>query len=164
MGRSRGNYNDWRRGQYGAGQGRQPEPPGPPSHREYWCLVDPRSGKVPTLVFQSEAEAERAVARLNQSYGSSYEVQKVDESKPLRPEGPTLGKDVPDPAKDLVYSLLQTKPSKYNVTAEPESLFCYLTFLVRDGENEDSKISVKMGKDELLRLAEYIFAALGNRL
>jgi hypothetical protein len=164
MGHSRGNYNDWKRGQSGGGQGRQPEPPGPPKYREHWCLVDPQAGINPTLVFQSKTEAERTAARLNQQHGRAYEVQKVDEGKPLRPESPTLSNDVPDPERDLVYSLLQTQASKYNVTGEPDSPFCYLTFLVRDGENEGKKISVEMDTDEMLHLAEYIFATLGKRL
>jgi hypothetical protein len=71
---------------------------------------------------------------------------------------------VPDPDGDIVYRLLQTQAAKFSVTGEPGSLSCYLNLLVRDGDGKDTKVSVWMGKDELLHLAEHIFASPGSRL
>ena len=113
MGRSRGNYGDWKRGRYGSGSGPDPEPTRKqiqdgsrsilPKYREFWQLVDDQRKIVPALVYPSQAEAERAAAFLNRSYGTTYEVVKVDQDKPLKPEKLALDDKIPDPDKDIVY-------------------------------------------------------------
>jgi hypothetical protein len=147
---------------FGGGPGHHEESQVDPK-RELWGIHDAGRAIDTTLVFRRREEAEDFAARLNKEYGTAYETRLIDDSKSIRKDPVVLDQAAPDPDKDLIFDLLQTQAAKYGVSGRPDDPDAYLKFLVRDGDNQEKRIHIRMSKYELMLLAEHIFGSLARR-
>ena len=137
---------------------------GPPPRR-YWEVLEAGTESDPKtiMVFQKQHVAEALAAQLTKEKGKDFVVREVDLVRASKKAvEPIFDGKVPDAAKGDTIFQLDRREANHSLTCRTDYDLCYLTLLVRNQENKETKISVEADQDRLVKLAVSILTRFGG--